>query len=186
MPEQYTSISDMAKGVFRVVFGMPASHMIHGLHWCLLGYSLICGILWASRVVLALSQAQTPPLPAAFHWPLSSTICSVCGCSPWRRHLHDVMQMVRETTMTAEMRPSSSHTTSQRPETSAASTIPAWLAETSAAAQRSGGPASCSNRSRSGRSQGARSGSAVSPSYHRLSLELIKSMSDKGEHHLSA
>lgn len=107
--------------------------------------------------------------------------------------LYDTLQLVRETKMAAQIRPSSSRTATQQAVTSSSSTIPAWLADddckpsprSSAAAQRSDGPVSCLY-SRSGRSKGARLGSAVPPSYHKLSLELIKSMSDKGEHQLCA
>ncbi|KAL3130956.1 Rap guanine nucleotide exchange factor-like 1 [Trebouxia sp. C0009 RCD-2024] len=96
------------------------------------------------------------------------------------------VKLVRETKMAAQIRPSSSRTATQQAVTSSSSTIPAWLADddckpsprSSAAAQRSDGPVSCLY-SRSGRSKGARLGSAVPPSYHKLSLELIKSMSDK-------
>ena len=102
---------------------------------------------------------------------------------------HFILQMVRETEMAAKTRPSSSQTPSARPSTVPASTIPAWLADEDvrpsararAAAQGSDGPNSCSS-SKSRRSQGARSDVASSPGYHKLSLDLMKSMSGESRH----
>lgn len=131
----------------------------------------------------------TPPPPS--HTPKSMEMSSLyCRRS---ENKHFVLQMVRETEMAAKVRPSSSQTPSARPSTVPASTIPAWLADEDlkpssrarAAAQRSHGSNACSS-SKSRKASGARSDVASSPGYHKLSLDLMKSMSGKSRHQLLA
>ena len=92
---------------------------------------------------------------------------------------HAFLQMVRETEMTSGMQPGSSRRELPRPSTTPASNMPAWLADDDVmpSSRSSSSAWSRTPRSRSRRSQGVVNESAAPSSYHKLSLDLIKSMS---------
>ena len=96
-----------------------------------------------------------------------------------------MLQMVRETEMGTDMQPGISHRSAVRPSTVPASSIPSWLADStpkpsraSRSARRSHEPVLCS-KGRSKRSQDPADDAAALPTYHKLSVDLIKSMSGK-------
>lgn len=149
--------------------------------------SWVCEKTAATRPIIAFLSSTG----AAFHPSGSPATKPLLSCTDGETHQQQThcgsAQMVRETEM--EPTASAKRSTNTRPSTSPASSnppssIPAWLLERDQKPSPRNSSAvcgqdQCSPRSsaRSRRAQGNASSQAAASSYHKLSLELIKSMS---------